>query len=80
MKNYFFYNRNKGSGESIELYKKNNQEDVNEFISNYLNLLNEEIADKNNFTKNIEINNEDDREYLNKFLQKFFKKKGALLF
>ena len=64
-------------GESIDLYKENNQEDANEFISNFLNLLHEEIADKKNFTKNVKINNEDDSECFKKFFQKFYKKKGS---
>lgn len=66
-------------GESIELYKENKQEDANEFISNYLNLLHEEISDKDkiNIKKNIEINNEDDRECFNNFFYKFYIKKGS---
>lgn len=64
-------------GESIELYKENNQEDANEFISNYLNLLHEEIADKNNITNIIEINDEDYTECFNNFFYKFYMKKGG---
>ena len=67
----------KAMGESIELYKENNQEDANEFISNFLNLLHEELADKNNFPKNIEINNEDDEKSFNNFCYKFYMKKGS---
>jgi len=64
-------------GESIELYKENNQEDANEFISNYLNLLHEEIADKNNIPDIIKPNNEDYAECFNNFFNKFYMKKGS---
>jgi len=60
-------------GEKYEKYINDNQEDANEFISNYLNCLIEETKD------NIDINwiyKKGDEEFFNKFHQKFVKKKG----
>jgi len=62
-------------GEKYEKYINDNQEDANEFISNYLNCLIEETKD------NIDINwiyKKGDEEFFNKFYQKFVKKRNFL--
>ena len=63
-------------GEYEEIYKNDNQEDVNVFISDYLNYLIEE-------TKYSKINGkinwfclEKDKEYFNKFYNNYIKRKG----
>ncbi len=64
----------KAMGEKYEKYIDDNQEDANEFISNYLNGLIEQTQD------NIEINwkcKKSDEEIFKKFYQKFIKKKGT---
>ena len=68
----------KAMGVLNELYKDNDQEDANVFISNYLNLLHEEIADKNKITKLFkEIDNEEERKIFEKFYNKVYVKKGS---
>ena len=67
----------KAMSELNELYKENNQEDANEFISNYLYLLHEEIADKNRVPEIKVTTNEDEKECFNKFINKFYIKKGS---
>ena len=59
-----------------ERYKDNNQEDANEFISNFLDGLLNEIGDKNNLPEPLNINNESDQIAYNKFYNRFYKKKG----
>ena len=50
-------------GEKIEIYKENSQEDANEFISNYLELLHKEISNKNTSREiMISIKSEEDKE------------------
>ena len=63
-------------GEIDERYKSNNQEDANEFISNFLSELLEETKSCRNYEipKYIE---EDEKEAYNKILNRFFKKKGG---
>lgn len=61
-------------GENVDIYSKDNQEDADEFISNYLNNLIEETKD------NIEIYwkcTKSDEENFMKFYQKFIKRKGT---
>ena len=59
-----------------ERYKDNNQEDANEFISNFLDGLLNEIGDKNNLPKPLDIKNELDRVAYDKFYKRFYKTKG----
>jgi len=63
-------------GEIDERYKDNNQEDANEFISNFLDGLLDEIGDKNNLPEPLNIKNESDRAAYNKFYKRFYKIKG----
>lgn len=67
----------KAMGEKIEIYQENNQEDTNEFISNYLDLLHKEVS-KNNSSREIVIStkNKKDEENFNKYLNKFSRKNG----
>lgn len=68
----------KAMGEKIEIYQENNQEDVNEFISNYLDLLHQEISNKNASREiMIPIMNEEDKESFLKFYNRFYIKKGS---
>lgn len=59
-------------------YKNNNQEDANEFISNFLNALLDETSDKSKFMEIKTINIKDSivREAYIKFYNKFYKRKG----
>lgn len=58
-------------------YNDNNPEDANEFISNYLNALHDEIANKNgDFQKKI-LYSKDDEESFQKFYKKFYERKGS---
>lgn len=67
----------KAMGEKIEIYKENNQEDANEFISNYLELLHKEISNKNISREiMISIKSEEDKESFLKYYNKFFIRKG----
>lgn len=67
----------KAMGEKIEIYQENNQEDANEFISNYLELLHKEISNKNNSREiMIKIENEEDKESFVKYCNKLYIKKG----
>jgi ubiquitin C-terminal hydrolase len=67
----------KAMGEKIEIYKENNQEDANEFISNYLELLHKEISNKNTSREiMISIKNEEDKESFLRYYNKFSIKKG----
>lgn len=66
----------KAMGAINERYKKNNQEDVNEFISIYLDGLFEETSDKSNLAPKLILNDELNKEAYNKFYDKFFQKKG----
>ena len=67
-------------GKIDERYKYNNQEDANEFISNFLNNLLEETSDKNKFVdKNNNIMDKLEKEAYEKFYNKFYKKKGKSL-
>jgi ubiquitin C-terminal hydrolase len=67
----------KAMGEKIEIYKENNQEDANEFISYYLELLHKEISKKNTSREiMISIKNEEDKEKFLQYYNKFSKKKG----
>ena len=59
-----------------ERYKDNNQEDANEFISNFLDGLLNEIGDKNNLPEPLNIKNKDDQIAYNKFYNRFYKTKG----
>jgi ubiquitin C-terminal hydrolase len=63
-------------GEIDERYKDNNQEDANEFISNFLDGLLDEIGDKNNLPKPLDIKNESDRAAYDKFYKRFYRIKG----
>ena len=68
----------KAMGEKIEIYKENNQEDANEFITYYLDLLHKEILNKNiSREKIISIKNEEDKERFLKYYNKFCVKKGS---
>ena len=70
-------NIKKVMGDKIdERYKENNQEDANEFISNFLDGLLNEIGDKNNLPKPLDIENESDRAAYDKFYNRFYKIKG----
>ena len=78
IKNYLFLSSSdikEAMGEYNDKYKKNKKEDVNEFITNYLNILHEEIEDKSN---HIIFNQYDDfdKEYFEIFNNKFYLKKG----
>jgi ubiquitin C-terminal hydrolase len=67
----------KAMGEKIEIYKENNQEDANEFISNYLELLHKEISNKNTSREiMISIKSEEDKESFLQYYNKFSIKKG----
>ena len=67
-------------GKIDDRYKYNNQEDANEFISNFLNNLLEETSDKNKFIdKNNNIIDKLEKEAYDKFYNKFYKKKGKSL-
>ena len=67
-------------GKIDDRYKYNNQEDANEFISNFLNNLLEETSDKNKFMdKNNNITDKLEKEAYDKFYNKFYKKKGKSL-
>ena len=62
-------------------YYQNNQEDANEFISNFLEGLLDEIGDKNSLPENflperLNITNEKELESYNKFYNRFYKSKG----
>ena len=60
-----------------EKYKENNPEDVNEFISNYLNALHEENLDKCSSLSVDKIKlSEDDKQSFINFYNKFYVKKG----
>jgi ubiquitin C-terminal hydrolase len=59
-----------------ERYKDNNQEDANEFISNFLDGLLDEIGDKNNLPEPLDIKNESDKAAYDKFYKRFYKIKG----
>lgn len=57
-------------------YKENNPEDANEFISNYLNALHDEITNKYvNFQTKI-LYSKDDEESFKNFYKKFYERKG----
>ena len=60
-------------GEKNEIYNNDEQEDVNEFITNYLDELIEETKDigKNNW-----LYLEKDKNYFNNFYNKYIKRKG----
>lgn len=60
-------------------YEENNPEDANEFISNYLNGILNETANKSKISKinQIELNDEFDKEAFTNFYNKFYKKKGS---
>ena len=60
-------------GEKNEIYNNDQQEDVNEFITNYLDELVEETKDigKNNW-----LYLEKDKNYFNNFYNKYIKRKG----
>ena len=61
-----------------EKYKQNNPEDVNEFISNYINALHEENLDKCSSLEvdKIKLLSEDDKKSFINFYDKFYLKKG----
>ena len=63
-------------GEIDERYKSNNQEDANEFISNFLSELLEETKSCRNYEIPQYIE-EDEKEAYNKILNRFFRKKGG---
>ena len=63
-------------GEIDQRYKDNSQEDANEFISNFLDGLLNEIGDKNNLPKPLDIKNESDKVAYNKFYKRFYTNKG----
>ena len=57
-------------------YFQNNQEDANEFISNFLEGLLDENGDKESLPKPLELNDKDELEAYNKFYNRFYKLKG----
>ena len=59
-----------------EKYKKNEPEDANEFISNYLNAILDETSDKLKINE-IKCYDESDKEYFDNFYNKFYQKKGS---
>ena len=59
-----------------ERYKDNNQEDANEFISNFLDGLLDETGDKSSFPEPLKMNNQQDQIAYNKFYDRFYKKRG----
>ena len=63
-------------GKIDERYKDNNQEDANEFISNFLDGLLDEIGDKNNLPEPLDIKNESDKAAYDKFYNRFYRIKG----
>ena len=63
-------------GKIDERYYQNNQEDANEFISNFLEGLLDEIGDKNSLPERLNITNEEELKSYNKFYNKFYKSKG----
>lgn len=63
-------------GEIDEKYKENKQEDADEFISNYINALIEETADKS-LSKIIKPYDNKDKKCFEKFYNKFYKNKGS---
>ena len=66
-------------GEIDERYKYNNQEDANEFISNFLDrLLDEtaETANKNNNVQKLTIDKKEEKEAFDKFYNRFYKQIG----
>ena len=68
----------KAMGEKIEIYQENNQEDANEFISNYIELLHKEISNKNTSREiMISIKNEEERKCFLKYYNKLNIKKGS---
>lgn len=58
-------------------YNDNNPEDANEFISNYLNALHDEIANKNGDFQTKILYSKDDEESFQKFYKKFYESKGS---
>ena len=63
-------------GKIDERYKDNNQEDANEFISNFLDGLLDETGDKSSFPEPLKMNNQQDQIAYNKFYDRFYKKRG----
>jgi len=69
-------NIKKAMGKIDERYNDNNEEDANEFISNFLDGLLDEIGNKNNLPEKLNIENESDRDAYNKFYKRFYNAKG----
>ena len=63
-------------GEIDIRYFQNNQEDANEFISNFLDGLLDETGDIESLPKPLELNDKDELEAYNKFYNRFYKLKG----
>jgi ubiquitin C-terminal hydrolase len=63
-------------GEIDERYKYNNQEDANEFISNFLDGLLDETANKNNNVQKLTIKKKEEKEAYDKFYNRFYKQIG----
>ena len=63
-------------GKIDERYFQNNQEDANEFISNFLDGLLDETGDKKSLPAPLEITNEVELEAYKKFYKRFYKLKG----
>ena len=58
-------------------YNGNNPEDANEFISNYLNTLHDEIANKNAIVQTKRSYSKEDEESFKNFYKKFYERKGS---
>ena len=63
-------------GKIDKRYNGYNQEDANEFISNFLDGLLDEIGDKNNLPEPLYIKDESDKKAYLKFYNRFYKAKG----
>ena len=59
-----------------EKYRRNHQEDANEFISMFLNALVSETSNKNRPIDKIEVYDKKDQDAFNKFYKKFYNKMG----
>jgi ubiquitin C-terminal hydrolase len=66
----------KSMGKIDDRYNDYNQEDANEFISNYLDGLLNEIGDKNKLPIPLNINDKSDEEAYIKFYNRFYNSKG----
>ena len=66
-------------GEKNEIYKNDNQEDANEFISNFLMELKNETKDKTQKSKNPEINDKYEQQAYEKLNKRFLSKNNSFL-